>query len=80
MVSGLYSGISQSQLSTSESLRLAGIVTCGVCVADFLVDVEFVTSCEEVKKLAASAAERVTAPAANMNLALITQREYLRWS
>ena len=80
MVSGLYSGISQSQLSTSESLRLAGIVTCGVCSADFLVGAVLVDSRDEVKKLAASAAERVTAPAANMNLALITQREYLRWS
>ena len=37
MVSGLYSGISQSQLSTSESLRSVGIVTCGVCSADFFV-------------------------------------------
>jgi hypothetical protein len=65
--SGLYSGISQFQVRTSESLRVAGMAT-GVGVAvDFGVGV--LGSVE--KKFTASAADRNTALEVSKYLALI---------
>ena len=65
--SGLYSGISQFHVSTSESLRVAGMVT-GVAVTDAL-EVGISESVE--KKFTASAADRNTALEVIKYLALI---------
>ena len=65
--SGLYSGISQFHVSTSESLRFAGIAT-GVGVA-LAFEVGVLGSVE--KKFTASAADRNTALEVSKNLALI---------
>ena len=65
--SGLYSGISQFQVSTSESLRFAGMAT-GVGVAVALDAVVF-GSVE--KKFTASAADRNSALEVNRYRALI---------
>jgi hypothetical protein len=67
MDSGLYSGISQFHVSTSESLRVVGMLT-GVGVAVPLGAGVF-GSVE--KKFTASAADRNTTPAVSRNLALI---------
>ncbi len=65
--SGLFSGISQSQVSTSESLRVAGMATgVGVAVA---LDVGVLGSVE--KKFTASAADRNTTLEVSKYLALI---------
>ena len=74
--SGLCSGISQFHVSTSESLRVVGMVTgVGVAVA---LDVGVLGSAE--KKLTASAADRNTALAVNMCRDFIRLRWSLRWS
>ena len=65
--SGLFSGISQFQVSTSESLRVAGMATgVGVAVA---LDDGVLGSVE--KKFTASAADRNTALEVSKYLALI---------
>ena len=65
--SGLYSGISQFHVSTSESLRVAGMVTgVGVAVAS---GVGALGSVE--KKFTASAADRNTALEVSKYRALI---------
>ena len=74
--SGLYSGISQFQVSTSESLRVAGMAT-GVGIADAL-EVGILESVE--KKFTASAADRNTALAVNICRDFIRLRWSLRWS
>ena len=65
--SGLNSGISQFQVSTSESLRVAGMAT-SVGVA-MVLDVAVFGSVE--KKFTASAADRNTALEVSKYLALI---------
>ena len=74
--SGLYSGISQFHVSTSESLRVVGMLT-GVGV---VVVLDGGTSGSVVKKFTASAADRNTALAVNMCRDLIRLRWSLRWS
>ncbi len=74
--SGLYSGISQFQVSTSESLRFDGMAT-GVGVA---VVLDGGTSGSVEKKFTASAADRNTALAVNMYRDFIRLRWSLRWS
>ena len=74
--SGSCSGISQFHVSTSESLRVAGMITgVGVAVA---LDVGVLGSVE--KKFTASAADRNTALAVNMYRDFIRLRWSLRWS
>ena len=74
--SGLCSGISQFQVRTSESLRVAGMAAgVGVAVA---LDVGVLGSVE--KKFTASAADRNTALAVNMCRDFIRLRWSLRWS
>ena len=74
--SGLYSGISQFHVSTSESLRVVGMVTgVGVAVA---LDVGVLGSAE--KKFTASAADRNTTLAVNICRDFIRLRWSLRWS
>ena len=65
--SGLYSGISQFHVSTSESLRVAGMVT-GVGVTD-APEVGILESVE--KKFTASAADRNSTLEVSKYLALI---------
>jgi hypothetical protein len=65
MVSGFWTGISQSQVRTSESLRSAGMVIVG--------EADGTGSAVELleRVFTASAADRNTTPAVSMYLALI---------